>query len=196
MKEYTRLFMACDEILSLYNTQNSIRLEESFIHDNISVAARNFTRSAIAHLVEEKCLKHDSNSGNWYLLLGDGSQLYETGGYKESFKRFNLSEEIKNQLDKATLSVSKSVERTNNAMVKNIQRNNTILVLTLVVAAVSAFGTVGSFIVAYQSKKLNTLPQLQNSQQPQENKPKTSIKNAPVPKTYLKDSSKISKSGL
>jgi hypothetical protein len=184
MHDYIEPFPTCDQILKIFVEDQHHRMDQSNIYNSLS--GNTNVRSAFQHLIDEECLVHDPYP--YYLLNGKGAQLYANGGYKALLERLKLADEFKRQLDEANLNMSRSVERTNKAMVKNIRRNNTIIVLTLIVAAIGAFGTLGSFIAGYEQRKPEQPRLLPNSLQPPKQFPQLLLRDTPNLRKTAKDS--------
>jgi hypothetical protein len=186
MHNYVEPYPTCDLILKLLVDTVGHRMDEGGINNEFR--GNTHVRAALHQLVKDGFLEKDPPTSPYLLLLPKGAQLYSHGGYKEDFQKKRLAEEIKRQLDDATLTMSQSVKATNEAMVRNIRRNNVIIVLTLAVAAISAFGTVGTFVISYEQGKQSKSPILQNILQKQEKAPQPLLKSVPGQGKDLKDS--------
>lgn len=137
MRSYVEPYPLCDAILKLLAETQGRRRTESDISGTYK--GNTDVRSAIGQLVKDGYVVMDSPAGNWYLLLAAGSAFISDGGYEAEFKRQNEAEELQKRVHQSSISVAASVKRTNWQ--------------TVLVAAISAFGTVGTLIVTCNQPK-------------------------------------------
>ena len=90
------------------------------------------------------------------------------------------------QINEANLEMSKAITEVSRATTKNAKTNTIVMYSTLLVAAVSALGTIGSFWVSYKQDQRQQIIQLKTSgtalpvstrQPAQSNRPYTPLMN-------------------
>jgi hypothetical protein len=111
--------------------------------------------------------------GGWYLIIGKGTQLFSTGGYKEEFNRLNQTEESKRQLDagnrtmmQSVIDTNKSVQTLNTLTARNLRTQRTFAIVTLIVAGLSL---VAISFSAYYAKKGVTSSDIESLRQQLQN---------------------------
>ncbi|MGK2862614.1 MAG: hypothetical protein ACSLE0_11820 [Chitinophagaceae bacterium] len=116
MYEYIEPYPTYDKILELFMTNQAHRLDEGYIYSKFDQEKQVGIRSALASLEEKKCIRKDSPTGNWFILLDEGSSIYNSGSFRGYLERQKISYEIKEQLDAATLKMADSVVKTNDSV--------------------------------------------------------------------------------
>jgi hypothetical protein len=116
MYEYTEPYPTYDKILGLFMANPHHRLDEGDVYSKFEEDKKPGVRSAMASLEEKKCIRKDSPMGNWFILLDEGSSIYNSGGFRGHLERQKIAYEIKEQLDAATLKMADSVIKTNNSV--------------------------------------------------------------------------------
>lgn len=148
MHDYVSPYPTYDKILELFMSNPHHRLEDSYIIQQFDIREQNGIRSALASLESEECIKKDSHSGNWYILLANGSSIYNSGGYRGRLDRERIAYDFKNQLDAANLSMSKSVEITNKAIQDNLSFQKKFGNRSLLIGAISAIFILATIILS------------------------------------------------
>jgi hypothetical protein len=102
-----------------------------------------------------------------YHITPIGQYFIENGGYKGEIKKKEIEQNNKADLDAAAIAIANSVTATNKFTINTAKKNNKIIVLTMIVAAVSALSTIGTFLKGCGQDRLTPVQILQTQQQKQ-----------------------------
>jgi hypothetical protein len=80
--DYIEPYPTYDKILALFMANQAHRLDEGDIYSKFEPDVKAGVRSAMASLEEKKCIRKDSSMGNWFILLDEGSSIYNGGGFR------------------------------------------------------------------------------------------------------------------
>lgn len=201
---YIEPLISCDKILALFNEQKTSGYKHIDFIDKLGykngTPESQIILTAINKLEDDGHLKRYGGALDYFQLGGDALTFKETGGYKGLVERENKKEEIREIIEQLNIKTSNSVidtnisvRTTNNIQQKSIKKNEKLYWLTLLVAAVGAFGTVGSFIKSCESnKQKSSQSYLKPAPQSEKNK-QSQIVNHLLPVRLVKDSLKSSK---
>jgi hypothetical protein len=165
MEVYTQLYANCDKILDVLATNPHHRMMESDIYSYADEQQRPRMRAALIHLSQYGMIKEDPHPH--YILLGPGSTLQATGGYKNKFEEENKQEEEGGKIAALTIKNAQSVIDTNTSIqvlntktdtfyTKQTRYNNIQIFLTIAILLSSAIYTTVA-VISHNESKQNSL---------------------------------------
>jgi hypothetical protein len=116
MYEYIEPYPTYDKILELFMSNPNHRLDEGDIYAKFEPDKQASVRSAMVSLEEMKFIKKDSPSGNWFILLDEGSSTYNKGGFSAYLDRERTADELKQKIDSSILETHNSIRETNQSV--------------------------------------------------------------------------------
>lgn len=102
MIKYVEPYLTSDVILSLFAEKHSRPESDIEIYFESHNGGK-YWRAAMKQLFSDGLITSDSANQSWFVITGEGSQLYSNGGYKQRFEREEEAENYKTKFEQASL---------------------------------------------------------------------------------------------